>query len=88
MKKPKQFQQSQNPSTIALINWNLNQTSKAKAIAKQKPEEQSPTAEASQIPQPKQASSVSIYTPRGREDRKEGNQIGSHNCKMVEQEGG
>ena len=41
MKKPKQLQQSQNPSTIALTNWNLNQTSKAKA--KQKPREQSPT---------------------------------------------
>ena len=43
MKKPKQLQQSQNPSTIALTNWNLNQTSKAKAKAKQKPREQSPT---------------------------------------------
>ena len=88
MKKPKQFQQSQNPSTIALINWNLNQTSKAKAIAKQKPEEQSPTAKASQIPQPKQASSIRIYTPCGKENRKEGNQIGSCYYETVEQEGG
>ena len=51
MKKPKQFQQSQNPSTIALTNWNLNQASKAKA--KQKPTDQSPTAKASSIPQSK-----------------------------------
>ena len=41
MKKPKQLQHSQNPSTIALTNWTLNQTSKAKA--KQEPREQSPT---------------------------------------------
>ena len=78
MKKPKQLQQSQNPTTIALRNWNLSQTSKVKA--KQKPEEQSPTTKASQVPQLKQASSVSIYTPCGKEDRKEGNQIGSRYC--------
>ena len=83
IKKPKQLQQSQNPSKIALTNWNLNQTSKAK----QKPEEQSPTAKASQIPQPKQASSVSIYTPCGKEDRNEGNQLGSRYCETVEQKG-
>ena len=41
-----------------------------------------------EIPQPKQASSVSIYTPCGKEDRKEGNQIGSRYYETVEQEGG
>ena len=41
-----------------------------------------------EIPQPKQASSVSIYTPCGKEDREEGNQIGNHYYKTVEQEGG
>ena len=56
--------------------------------AKQKPKEQTPTTKASQIPQLKQASSISIYTPCGKEDRKEGNQIRSRYSETVEQEGG
>ena len=82
MKKPKQLQQSQNPLTIALTNGNFNQTSNVKA--KQKPKEQSPTTKASEIPQLKQACSISIYTPCGKEDKKEGNQIRSCYSETVE----
>ena len=41
-----------------------------------------------EIPQPKQPHSVSIYTLRGEEDRKEGTQIGGRYSKTVQQEGG
>ena len=41
-----------------------------------------------EIPQLKQVSSVNIYTLCGKKDKKEGNEIGSRYCEMVEQEGG